>query len=134
MHSIMGFMASIWQMPWYWRIWVALLMLVNGFVPFLFFESIESMVVLMVFALAAMTQMLIYHSKGFVRLLGAGHLYWIPMLGWLLFRLNEGLVSETMLGWIVSVLLLNTVSLLIDLADVIRYWRGERSPTIVSQR
>jgi hypothetical protein len=130
----MGFMASIWQMPWYWRVWVGLLMLVNGAIPFLFLDAIEAKVVLIVFMLAAVTQMVIYHAKGFVRMLGAGHFYWIPMLGWLLFRINEGLVSETMLSWIVSVLLLNTVSLLIDLVDVIRYWRGERSPTIVLQR
>lgn len=134
MHSMPGFMTSIWQMPWYWRIWVGLLMLVNGFMSFLYLETIEAKVVLIVFMMAAVTQMVIYHAKGFVRLLGVGHFYWIPMLGWLLFRINEGLVSETMLSWIVSVLLLNTVSLLIDLVDVIRYWRGERSPTIVLQR
>jgi hypothetical protein len=134
MHLVTGFMLSMWQMHWLWRIWVGLLMLVNGAIPFLFLDAIESKVVLMAFALAAMTQMAVYHFKGFVRLLGVGHFYWFPMLCWLLFRINEGLVSETMLSWIVLVLLLNTVSLLIDLVDVIRYWRGERSPTIVLQR
>jgi len=30
-----------------------------------------------------MTQMLIFHRLGFIRLLGIGHIYWIPMLAWL---------------------------------------------------
>lgn len=130
MHSMLGFMVSIWKMPWYWRVWVGLLMLVNGVMPLLFLETIEAKVVLILFILAAMTQMIIYHSKGFVRLLGIGHFYWFPMLGWLLLRLSEEQTPETVLNWVIGLIVLNTVSLLIDAVDVVRYWRGERLPTI----
>lgn len=105
-------------------------MVVNGLMPFLFLETVEAKVVLILFMLAAMTQMMIYHSKGFVRLLGAGHFYWFPMLGWLLVRISEGQTPETVLSWIISLIVLNAVSLLIDVVDVMRYWRGERLPTI----
>jgi len=129
MHSMLGFMTSIWNMPWYWRIWVGLLMLVNGLLSFLFLETIEAKVVLILLMLAAMTQMVIYHFKGFVRLLGVGHFYWFPMLGWLLMKISEGQVPDAVLNWTVAIIILNTASLIIDVLDVVRYWRGEREPS-----
>ncbi len=134
MDSMMRFMASIWRMPWYWRIWIALLILVNGLAPLLYLNSAESKVVLTAFIAAAVTQMIIFEFKGFVRLLGIGHIYWLLLIGWLLTRLNDGLILEEMMAWIVSIIVLNMVSLIIDLVDVIRYWRGERAPTVVVQR
>ena len=109
-------------------------MLFNGVIPLIFLEFAESKVVVITFALAAMTQMVIYHKKGFVRLLGAGHFYWFPMLGWLSYRLNEVQLTEGMFNWIIMLIVLNVLSLLIDAMDVIRYWRGERSPVIVLQK
>jgi len=75
MHLVLGFMASVWKISWPWRIWVKLLMAANGLMPFLFLDSVESKVVLLVFIVAAMTQVFIYHAKGFVRLLGVGHVF-----------------------------------------------------------
>ncbi len=33
-------------------------------------------------------------------------------------------------AWLVAVMLMNTLSLIIDAIDVVRYARGERTPTI----
>jgi len=134
MHTVIGFMVSIWKMPWYWRIWIGLLMLVNGIAPLLYLDTIESKVVLTVFVIAALTQVIIFHYKGFVRLLGIGHIYWIPLIGWVLIRLIEEPFIEAVQIWMGSLIVLNTTSLIIDLADVIRYWRGEKSATITVPR
>ena len=34
-------------------------------------------------------------------------------------------------AWLVAVMLMNTLSLIIDAIDVVRYARGERAPTII---
>jgi len=125
------FMASIWRMPWYWRIWIVALMVLNGIVPFLYLEFVEAKVVISVFILAAITQMIIYYQKGFVRLLGIGHFYWFPLLVWLFMRNSGGHLTDDIIIWISLLFLFNIVSLLIDMVDLIRYWRGERSPTIL---
>jgi len=51
-------------------VWVALLMGVNMIVPLVFLNTIEAKVVFAVAMAGAMVMMLIFRSKGFVRLLG----------------------------------------------------------------
>ena len=67
---------------------------------------------------------------GFTRILGLGHLPWLPLLAWLVFRL-ESIPAEDVFGlWIRGVLLINSVSLLLDVADVVRYAIGDRKELV----
>jgi len=104
-------------------VWVALLMGVNMIVPLVFLNTIEAKVVFAVAMAGAMVMMLIFRSKGFVRLLGLGHVFWIPLVIWLLGRVPEA--SGIFQIWILSVIVLNTLSLIIDGCDVVRYIIGE---------
>jgi hypothetical protein len=73
--------------------------------------------------------MTVLHAKlGYVRLLGIGHFVWIPMLIWLGFRLDNILEGTLFRGWILTLMAMNTVSLLLDIIDLIRYLRGDRAP------
>lgn len=66
---------------------------------------------------------------GFTRLLGLGHVLWIPLLYFLWTRLPETPVNG--FGtWMRVLITLNAASLVIDSADVIRYIRGDREETI----
>lgn len=67
---------------------------------------------------------------GFTRILGLGRLPWLPLLVWLAFRL-ENIPAEDVFGlWIRGVMLINSVSLLLDGADVVRYASGDRKELV----
>ena len=68
--------------------------------------------------------------SGFTRLLGLGHMFWIPLL-WFLWTRLDGAPSDTFFGlWLRVLITLNALSLVIDTADVIRYIAGEREETV----
>ena len=79
--------------------------------------------------LLAATIMTVLHAKlGYVRLVGIGHFVWIPMLIWLVFRLDHIREGTLFYGWLVTLMAMDTVSLLIDIVDLVRYLRGDRTP------
>ena len=62
--------------------------------------------------------------------LGIGHVAWVPMVYWLWTRLDLAPEGSLFRYWLLATIVLGSLSLLIDAADVIRYLRGERSPTL----
>ena len=78
--------------------------------------------------LGALLQIAIFTAKGFVRLLGIGHLVWVPMVAWLGTRLEVAPASSGFRYWLLATIVLVSLSLLVDAVDVIRYLRGEREP------
>ena len=80
------------------------------------------------FFVGAFTQGYIHSKLGFVRLLGIGHIFWIPLVIWLGLRLDSAGLNDAFGFWLASVLALNSVSLVIDATDVTRFILGERSP------
>ncbi len=125
-----GLMKSISKMPLQWLFWIILLMTVNLVIPLFYIQTLEAQITIASIFAGAITQSYIHSKLGFVRLLGVGHIYWIPLVIWLGFRLGDiGLDSPFGL-WLASLVLINTVSLVIDVIDVIRFIAGERSPTV----
>ena len=123
------FTRTMLSMPKHWVLWLMVLMLVNAGGGIVFFSTLEGKATLVVLLLSAALLMFIYRVRGFVRLLGAGHILWFGLVPWLAYRL-DGVPEEGWLGaWMVAVIAFNSVSLVIDVVDVIRYLRGEREPT-----
>ncbi|MEE9211920.1 MAG: hypothetical protein V3U29_04625, partial [Phycisphaeraceae bacterium] len=67
---------------------------------------------------------------GFTRLLGLGHVLWVPMLWFLWGRLGQIPADEAFGLWIRVLMILNAISLVIDAVDVIRYITGDRKATV----
>lgn len=109
------------------RIWAALLMLVNiGALAFI--DTIYGQVALAAM-IAAMIVIALVHAKlGFVRLLGIGHVFWIPMLVWLAMDLPDRAANPALFYWVIVLMAINAGSLVIDTIDVARYSAGERAP------
>lgn len=130
LNTIIEFHKSVFRMPLPWAIWLMVLMAVNMIGPLFFLNQLEGQVVLVVFLVSAGLMMLLFAAKGFTRILGAGHILWLGLVPWLWARLelapSEGLLST----WILIVIVLNGLSLIIDIVDVIRYARGDRQPTV----
>jgi len=93
-----------------------------------FLPRVEAWVVLGTGLLAATIMTFLHAKLGYVRLLGIGHFVWIPMLIWLIFRLGHILEGTLFYGWLLTLIAMDTVSLLIDIVDLVRYLRGDRTP------
>ncbi len=89
MKAVIGFTKALMSMPMPWPVWLGLLVAVNVAGPIYFFEAIEAKVVLAAFLASAAFMTVIFATKGFVRLLGIGHIFWIPMVPWLWTRIDQ---------------------------------------------
>lgn len=127
-----GFFRGIGTLAWPWRLWVGLLIAVNGVAPVFFLERLEARLVLAAILVGAVIQMAIFARLGFVRLLGLGHLIvWTPLLPWLCARLGEaGSVGGGFREWLVVVIVVDAISWVIDVVDVGRWLGGERTPSL----
>ncbi len=130
MNSMIGFFQTMLRLPKPWVVWVMLLMTVNMIIPLLYFATPEGKVVLGCAAIGAVLQAAIFSARGFVRLLGIGHLAWVPMVFWLWTRLDLAPLDSAFHYWLLSTISLVTISLLIDATDVGRYILGERDPQL----
>jgi hypothetical protein len=110
------------------RIWGAWLVAVNA-AALLFITHVEAQVTLGAVGFALLSQGLIYQHRRFIRLLGATHIVWIPMLAWIALRLSALPEGETTFHlWLLTLIATNTVSLVIDAWDATRFVLGERQP------
>ncbi len=130
MKAMIGFTKGLMSMPMPWPLWIGLLVAVNVAGPIYFFEVLEAKVVLAAFLASAAFMTAICAAKGFVRLLGIGHIFWVPMVPWLWTRLDQAGPGDLLGYWMIAVMAVNGVSVIIDTIDVVRYVRGEREPYI----
>jgi hypothetical protein len=117
-------------MPLAWLVWLMALVAVNTIGPLFFLEHLEGQIVLGVFVISAGLLMLLYAARGFTRILGAGHFLWFALLPWLWSRQDSIPPDDWLSYWIIAVVVLNGLSLVIDVIDVVRYLRGDRQPTV----
>jgi hypothetical protein len=130
MQIVIGFMKAIYSMKAPWPLWVATLMALNMMGPLFFIHTMEAKAVLVSTLAGAMLMMFLFGRYGFVRLLGLGHIFWIPLVIWLGTRIPETGLSTPFGTWLALVLIVNIISLAIDMLDVSLYLRGDRKPTL----
>ena len=132
MHAFIKFNKGILQMPVFWQVWLAALVATNLVVPMFFLERLEARVALGTI-LASMALMTYLTGRfGFTRIVGLGHILWVPMLAFLVVRLGDIPDNDVFGIWLRAVIVLNGVSLAIDAIDVIRYIAGDRDETVPS--
>ena len=115
-------------MPKPWLVWIGLLISANLVGSLVFIGTLEAKVVIAAILIGATIQMWIFGTKGFVRLLGIGHLPWVPIIPWLWTRLDHAVPGSPFAYWLAAVMILDGLSLIIDAVDVVRYLKGERKP------
>ena len=128
MKAMFGFMKTLMLMPKPWVAWLSLLVAGNMLVPLYFIQTLEAKVVLAAMICGMMVMTAVFGAKGFVRLLGVGHIAWVPMIPWLIIRLDKTSFESLFGYWLAVIIVLNGLSLIIDGIDVLRYIRGERDP------
>lgn len=128
MKSMIEMTLKVLKMKFPWNFWIYILIAVNLGGGIYFFESFEAKLVLISFISAAILMSYLYSKYGFTRILGLGHFLWLPMMGILYERVFNNTQNE--LGkWILIVVVINTLSLIIDFIDVLKYLAGDTSPT-----
>jgi hypothetical protein len=78
--------------------------------------------------IGALAMIVIHMRVGFVRFLGVAHVLWIPMLVWIVMDLSKREPDFLLRDWLLLLIVVDTISLVLDCIDVARYIRGERAP------
>ncbi len=128
MKAMIGFTKGLMSLPMPWPVWLGLLVAVNVAGPIYFFEALEAKVAIAAFLASAALMMAIFAAKGFVRLLGIGHIFWVPMVPWMWIRFDRIEPGDPIGYWMIAVVAMNGISLIIDAIDVARYVTGDRKP------
>lgn len=123
MRNPLGFFSELLRQPTWIPMWVALLMVIN-LASIAFWSEPLARWILGVFMASAMLMMGLYARFGFEKILGLGHVLWLPLLAVVLLAIPsaEGGFRTFLLVW-ASV---TTVSLVMDAADVWQYFAGVR--------
>lgn len=106
------------KQPIWIPIWVSALMVVN-MISLAFWSEPLAKVIFVTFLLSAMLMMGLYAKFGFERILGLGHVFWIPLLAYLLVHLRQAEGGFATYLLVLSVFI--GISLLLDIRDVWKY-------------
>ena len=130
MTAFIKFNKGLMYLPIRWQNWLLLLVTANLIVPLFYLHRLEAQVVIgtLMASMAFMT--ILTDLTGFTRLLGLGHIFWLPLLYFLWSRLGHIPTSDFFGIWIRAVIILNSISLIIDVSDVMRYIAGDRIETV----
>ena len=117
------------------------LLMSNMIVPLFFIvDRPEALTVFVAALLSGAIFIVLTAYSGFSRLLGFGHLPWIPLVIYLVTRLHPAravaasadasLADSIFLVWMHAVIILDSGSLLLDAANVVRYYAGDRKEMV----
>ncbi|MEW8485021.1 MAG: hypothetical protein AB2705_07590 [Candidatus Thiodiazotropha sp.] len=109
------------------RIWAAALIVVN-LTSLFFVDTLYGQAALAAVVSGLIIMVILYSRSGFTRLLGIGHIFWVPMIYWLITEMpfNDGRPYLT--EWLWCLIAVNSISLVVDATDVTRYLLGESDP------
>ena len=130
MQGFIKFNKGILRMSGPVKVWLLLLVAANAVAPLFFLERVEAQVVLVAMMIGATLMSLLTARFGFTRILGLGHILWIPLVGWLAFRLGQIPADDAFGLWVRGVIAVNALSLVIDGVDVVRYVAGDRKELV----
>ncbi len=130
MNAFIKFNRGLLAMPLPWRLWLVLLLTLNLIAPLVFIERLEAQATLAALLVSMALMTVLTGLSGFSRLVGLGHIVWVPLLYFLWTRLGEIPAADAFGLWVRAVIAVNATSLVIDAVDVIRYAAGERAETV----
>ena len=130
MKSFVKFNLGLMRSPLHVRLWLMLLVAANMAAPLFFLGHAEARVVLAALAASMALMTVLTGLTGFTRLLSIGHIFWIPMIGWLWGRLDQIPADDAFGIWIRVLMMLNSISLVLDTVEVVRYIAGDREEIV----
>jgi hypothetical protein len=113
------FFVELMQQPVLVPAWVFILMIVN-LVSVFFWDKVLAKIIFVTFMLSAILMMGLYSRFGFEKILGLGHILWIPLLFYVLVRLPS--VDGLFKSYLIILSIAMGISLVFDTIDVWRYF------------
>ncbi len=130
MHAFKRFNQGLLALPLHLRAWVLLLISVNLVTPLFFLEHVEAQAVLTAGALGMVLMTALTARFGFSRIIGVGHIAWVPLLGFVWSQLPDIPATDAFGIWLRAVIVLDVTSLVLDAVDAVRFARGDRAETV----
>ncbi len=124
MRNPFGFFGELTKQPVWIPIWVLILMMVN-IASVGFWDEPLAKVIFVTFILSAMLMMGLYSRFGFEKILGMGHILWLPLFVYVLRRIPAE--SDTFKGYLIIWSILTAISLVFDVIDVWKYFASQKS-------
>ena len=124
MRNPFRFFIELIQQPIWIPVWVLILMIVNVASVGFWNESLAK-VIFLAFMLSAMLMMGLYSRFGFEKILGMGHILWLPLLIYVLMEIPAA--SRTFKGYLIVWSIFTVISLVFDVVDVWRYFTSRKS-------
>lgn len=124
MRNPFRFFIELMQQPVWIPAWVIFLMIVNIASVGFWYEPLAK-AIFVVFMLSAMLMMGLYSRFGFEKLLGMGHILWIPLLAYVLMEIptTRGAFKSYLIILSISIV----ISLVFDIIDVWKYFANRKS-------
>ena len=119
MRNPFRFFSELFQQPLWVTVWVFWLMVINV-ASLLYWSEPLAKSIFVTFMLSAMLMMGLYSKFGFEKILGLGHILWVPLLVYLLMELSA--TSHDFKNYLIVLSISITVSLAFDIVDVWSYF------------
>ncbi len=102
--------------------WVLLLVVVNGVLPFWFLDYLTAKVTLTAFVTGSLVGVYLCGHVGFNKLLGLMHAPWVPMLAVNLLH-YPGWMGDPYTLWLTTSIVVTALSLALDIMDLVVWAR-----------
>ena len=122
------FMGKLWMLSPGLRVWLGVLIVLNGIVPLWFLDHPEAWVAMATVHGAFLIGVVLFKRQGFTRLVGLMHAPWIILLMVLWGKMGQVPASDPFGLWMRVVFTLDSIELVVDAKDVIKYLTGDRQP------
>lgn len=132
MQAFIRFNQGVLALPLPWRTWVFALIGLNIVTPFFFLGHVEAQAVLASGVLSMGVMTALTARFGFSRIVGLGHITWLPLV---LFLANQlpGIPAGDAFGiWLRAVIVFDATSLALDAVDAMRFALGDRAETVAT--
>lgn len=123
MRNPFRFFVELMQQPIWVPVWVLILAIVNVASVGFWSEPLAK-AIFVTFMLSAMLMMGIYSRFGFEKILGLGHILWIPLLAWVLMEIPTA--QAAFKSYLITLSISMVVSLALDIVDVWKYFTSRK--------
>ncbi|MFQ5596574.1 MAG: hypothetical protein ACE5GK_00845 [Nitrospiria bacterium] len=124
MRNPFKFFAELMKQPVWISVWVFFLTLIN-LVSAVYWPAPLAKLIFTVFIISAMLMMTLYSLFGFEKILGLGHILWIPLLIYVLMKIPGR--AGSFKSYLIVLSTCIAISLAIDMIDVWKYLTGRQN-------
>lgn len=123
MKNPLMFIVEIFKQPLWVIAWIHILVVAN-LGAFAFWGEPLAQWIIGIFLVQVMLMMGIYSFFGYEKIMGLAHAFWFPLVAYILLNLAD--YSGAFFNYLIGLLVINTISLVFDIIDVIAFFKSRR--------